>query len=42
MVLPIWELGSSTATARGCKNPGSVPSRGHAYSAPYEDVRIKK
>jgi peptide/nickel transport system substrate-binding protein len=42
MVLPIWELGFLNGHGARVQESGLGLIPGHAYSAPYEDVRIKK
>jgi peptide/nickel transport system substrate-binding protein len=42
MVLPIWELGFLNGHGPRVQESGLGLIPGHAYSAPYEDVRIKK
>jgi peptide/nickel transport system substrate-binding protein len=42
MVLPIWELGFLNGQGPRVQESGLGLIPGHAYSAPYEDVRIKK
>jgi peptide/nickel transport system substrate-binding protein len=42
MVLPIWELGFLNGHGPRVQESGLGLIPGHAYSAPYEDVRLKK
>jgi len=42
MVLPIWELGFLNGQGARVQESGLGLIPGHAYSAPYEDLRIKK
>ena len=42
MVIPIWELGFLNGHGPRVQESGLGLIPGHAYSAPYEDVRIKK
>jgi peptide/nickel transport system substrate-binding protein len=42
MVLPIWELGFINGHGPRVQESGLGLIPGHAYSAPYEDVRVKK
>jgi peptide/nickel transport system substrate-binding protein len=42
MVLPIWELGFLNSQGPRVQESGLGLIPGHAYSAPYEDVRVKK
>jgi peptide/nickel transport system substrate-binding protein len=42
MVIPIWELGFLNGQGARVQESGLGLIPGHAYSAPYEDVRLKK
>ena len=42
MVIPIWELGFLNGHGPRVQESGLGLIPGHAYSAPYEDVRLKK
>jgi peptide/nickel transport system substrate-binding protein len=42
MFLPIWELGFLNGVGPRVQESGLALIPGHAYSAPYEDVRLKK
>jgi peptide/nickel transport system substrate-binding protein len=42
MVIPIWELGFLNGQGPRVQESGLGLIPGHAYSAPYEDVRLKK
>ena len=42
MVMPIWELGFINGHGPRVQESGLGLIPGHAYSAPYEDVRVKK
>jgi peptide/nickel transport system substrate-binding protein len=42
MVIPIWELGFLNGQGPRVQESGLGVIPGHAYSAPYEDVRLKK
>ena len=42
MVIPIWELGFINGHGPRVQESGLGLIPGHAYSAPYEDVRLKK
>jgi peptide/nickel transport system substrate-binding protein len=42
MVIPIWELAFINGTGPRVQESGLGLIPGHAYSAPYEDVRLKK
>ena len=42
MVLPIWELGFLNGHGARVQESGLGLIPGHAYSAPYEDVKVKK
>jgi peptide/nickel transport system substrate-binding protein len=42
MIIPIWELGFLNGQGARVQESGLGLIPGHAYSAPYEDVRLKK
>jgi len=42
MIIPIWELGFLNGQGQRVQESGLGLIPGHAYSAPYEDVRLKK
>jgi peptide/nickel transport system substrate-binding protein len=42
IVIPIWELGFLNGQGPRVQESGLGLIPGHAYSAPYEDVRLKK